>query len=195
MTATCKTLTLLGLGLGLGWDTPGHLEQHCTPCGCAISLRISTISDNKTSHVMPLLMGCQNLIKERGQQHSALESHPKFMTIFWSLLVIFHRSSQKFLRWHLRAVTSSKCRVPGASMASPRAGGRVQCRHSQQELSWEHSEHMTCKHSKLGKKKVKSGVGQLDCARNTGINGVVPSNQLYVNLPEAIKRQGGLIIV
>lgn len=52
-----------------------------------------------------------------------------------------------------------------------------------------------CNHSKLGKKKVKSGIGQWDCARNTGINGAVPTNQLCVSLPEAIERQRGLIIV
>lgn len=97
VTSTCKTLAEAGLGMGR--DTPGHLEQHCTPRGCTISPRISPISDNKTSHLMPLLVGCQSLIKERGQQHSVLESHPISMTLFWPLLVILHQSSQKFLHW------------------------------------------------------------------------------------------------
>lgn len=79
----------------------------------------------------------------------------------------------------------------------PEQEAGMQGRHSQQEpvLSWEHSEHMAHSHSKLGKEKAKSDVGQLDCARNTGINGEVPGNQLCVSLPGAIERQGGLIVV
>lgn len=70
----------------------------------------------------------------------------------------------------------------------------MQGRHNP-ELSWEHSELMAHSQNQLCKKKGKSDVGQRDCARSTGVNGAVPSHELPVSLPEAIKTQGGLIIV
>lgn len=162
---------------------------------------------------MPLLMGCQSLIKERGQQHNALESHPEFMTLFWSLLVIFAPeqpeipamaapccdlqqvlSSGSWLTHCLHAKAQS--RMQGAGCRMQGTGCRMQCNTLSRSLCCPgNTEHVAGSHSKLGKNKVKSGVGQLDCARNTGINGTVPWNQLCVSLPEAMKRQGGLIIV
>lgn len=41
----------------------------------------------------------------------------------------------------------------------------------------------------------KSGVWQPDCARNTEIIRAIASEQLHVAIPEAIEREGGLIIV
>lgn len=107
-------------------------------------------------------MGCQSLIKERRQQQSTLESHPKFMTLFWSLLVIFAPeqpeipalaapccdlqqvlSSGSWLTHCLHAKAQSWMQDAGCRMQD--AGCRMQdaMQHSQQEpvLSWEHWAH------------------------------------------------------